>query len=168
MDLQKIICSVSEHRDEIINRLLNFSATDTILYLRGAGCDQSILLLVQKAIDMVNNILNSNFEEVDGFVVSDINQKQKDILKKYLFDMDDQTLTILYFVALELKSVLLGILFVSRSLAVQDVFNLSFAEELEEQKKWGGDETIAKKHSEILENLKQWESFCYERSIFKN
>lgn len=117
---------------------------------------------------MANSIMNSHFEEVNGFEVSNINQKQKDILKKYLFNLDDQTLTILYLVALELKSVLLGVLFVSRSLTMQDVFNLSFAEELEEQKKWGEDEVISKKHAEILENLKQWENFCYERSIFKN
>ncbi len=168
MDLQKISCSISEHRDDIINRLLSFSATDTILYLRGGVCNQSVLLFAKKAIDMANSIMNSHFEEVNGLEVSNINQKQKDVLKKYLFNLDNQSLIILYLVALELKSVLLGVLFVTQSFKVQDVFNLSYAEELEEQKKWGEDEAISNKHSEILENLKQWESFCYERSIFKN
>lgn len=167
-EIQEIACSIYECRDEIILRLLNFSATDTILYLSSCVSNEEILTSLDRMIDSVNRILLTKFEEVEGLEVSEVNLAQKKQLRSFLDRLDDETLAIVYLIATELKSVLLGCLFLYRIFSVKDIFNLAFAEELEEQSKWGCDDCIRQRHTEILGKLISWEKFCDERSLFKN
>lgn len=166
--MQEIIGSIHECRDEIVLRLLDFSATDTILYLSSCVSNKEILTCLDRTIDLVNQILLTKFEEVEGLEVSAINLAQKKQLRSFLAKLDDETLAIVYLVATELKSVLLGCLFLYRVFSVKDIFNLAFAEELEEQSKWGCDDCIRQRHTEIFGKLISWEKFCDERSLFKN
>lgn len=167
-DLQEIVCSVSKHREEIVSRLLEFSATDTILYLRGGISDKHTLNCLQQAVAFANDFLQTEFEEVIGLDVSVVNLAQREQLRSFFVKLNDEALTVVYLVATELKSVLMGCLFLYRFFSVKDIFNLAFAEELEEQSKWGYDDCIHQRHSEILEKLISWEKFCDERSLFKN
>lgn len=167
-DLKEIVCLVGKQRDEIVCRLLDFSATDTILYLEDCVDDEQILSRVKRAISFANEILQTQFEEVQGFEVLAKNLAQKEQLQRFLEQLDDASLAMLYLVATELRSVLLGVLFLYHVFSVHEMFNIAFAEELYEQSKWGRDEDTLHRHAQILENLKRWEKFCDERSLFKN
>ncbi len=167
-DLQEIICSVDEHRKEIVVRLLDFSATDTILYLRECISDEKMLRCLNSAIQLANVFLRTKFEENSGLEVSGVNLAQRAQLKVFLDKLDNESLVVLFLVATELKSVLLGVLFLYNAFSVQDIFNLAFAEELEEQNIWGKDEFVTQRHSEIFDKLISWEKFCDERGLFKN
>ena len=167
-EIQEVICSIHERRGEIVLRLLEFSATDTILYLKECISDKHTLNCLKRAIYLVNDFLQTKFEEVSGLEVSVVNLAQKEQLRTFLNKLDDVSLAVVYLVATELRSVLLGCLFLCRVFSVKDIFNLAFAEELEEQDKWGCDDCIRQKHTEILEKLMSWEKFCNERSLFKN
>ncbi len=166
--MQTIICSIHERRDEIVLRLLEFSATDTILYLRECVSNEQVLNSLKCAISCANDFLQTKFEEVSGLEVSVVNLAQKVQLRTFLNKLDDASLAVVYLVATELRSVLLGCLFLCRVFSVKDIFNLAFAEELEEQNKWGRDDFILQRHAEILKKLKTLEKFCDERSLFKN
>lgn len=168
VEMQEIICSVHEHRNEIVLRLLEFSATDTILYLKECISNEKTLNSLKCAICFANDFLQTKFEEVSGLEVSATNLAQKELLREFLNKLDDVSLAVVYLVATELRSVLLGCLFLCRVFSVKDMFNLAFAEELEEQDKWGCDDCIRQQHAEILEKLMFLEKFCDERSLFKN
>lgn len=167
-DLQEFISSVDGYRKEIVVRLLDFSATDTILYVRECISDEKRLRCLDSAIQLANTFLQTKYEEIFELEVSGVNLAQREKLKVFLDKLDNASLVVLFLVVTELKSVLLGVVFLYHAFSVQDIFNLAFAEELEEQNIWGKDEFITQRYSEIFDKLISWEKFCDERSLFKN
>ena len=63
----------------------------------------------------------------------------------------------LYLSATELRSVLLATLLAERQISVEEAFVCSFAEEIEEQNKWGIPEEIEQRHATVRARLKDAE-----------
>ena len=163
----EIIKKIAEEREYFISVLAEFAETDTLLYLPD-NLAINILEDAVIAIDQTNALLGTSFVRVKDFSVADVNGMQREKMISYLRWLTDEQLAVLYLVATELRSVLLGVLFVKGKASAEMVFRLAFCEELEQQKQWGLDEMLIIKQKEIKLKLKKWEMFCDERSLFKN
>ena len=151
--IEDIIAKTEKQKNELIERLVSFVCHDTILYLPEYSA-------AKKYLCTVNAFLNTDFQMCEAFTTAEINFLQKNKLTDYLDKLSACKLAGLYISATELRSVLLGILLVEKKLDVDEAFACGFAEEIEEQKKWGQIEETIQRHTLIKERLK-----CAERMI---
>ena len=163
----EIIKKIAGEREYFISVLADFAETDTLLYLPD-NLAINTLKDAMTAIGQANVLSGTSFVMVKDFSVVDVNGMQREKMKSYLRRLADEELAVLYLAATELRSVLLGILFVEGKASADTVFRLAFCEELEQQKQWGIDETVIIRQKDIKLKLKKWEMFCNERSLFKN
>ena len=135
-------------KSELIERLVSFVCHDTIFYLSE---NQS----AKKYLTVANAFLSTHFQMCDAFITAESNVSQNDKVEAYLGKLNSSKIVGLYLSATELRSVLLGILFVEGKITVDEAFECGFAEELTEQKKWGTLEEIEQRHKEVIERLKE-------------
>ena len=136
-------------RGELTNNLLDFVVTDCLLFVDDSIPKEDIVC----AVDKVNLLLNTEYMITDALNVLDINKKQRSKLKQYFDDLSDIDFVKIYFVATELKSVLLAILLIENKISTDEAFSLSIYEEDYQQKKWGINEEIIERQNTIKARL---------------
>ncbi|MBR1374418.1 hypothetical protein IJ556_08235 [bacterium] len=132
---------------ELIDRLVSFVSTDTILFLPDSA-------EARKAVAIVNRILRTKFVISEGIEVLEGNSLQSSQVKKYLEQVSFDKLALVYLTAMELRSVLLGILFAEKGIGIEDAFACAFYEELSQQHCWGCLPEILQKQQSIKNRLK--------------
>ncbi len=167
---EQILMQVQEAakmKHELVSLLVPFAATDTLLYLSDV-LNEKIQKEVDDAIKSANEIMGTKFVPVLGLEVCRQNIEQQEIVRRYLEKTDDYRFAVVYLAATELRSVLAGVLLANRALSADDVFQLTFAEELAQQERWGKDEEIKKRQQAIKQRIIELEKVCNERSLFEN
>ena len=154
-------------KQELVSLLVPFAATDTLLYLSDVS-NEKTQKEVDDAIKSANEIMGTKFEPVLGLEVCRQNIEQQEIVRRYLEKTDDYRFAVVYLAATELRSFLAGVLLANRALSAGDVFQLTFAEELAQQERWGKDEEIKKRQQAIKQKIIELEKVCNERSLFEN
>lgn len=149
---------IKSQRNDIINQLASFCATDTLLYL--PDC-----LETTNALHTVNQILKTKYQLCQGINVSTQNIKQEQHIKQYLYSLETDELAFTWHIGKELQSVLIAILLATHRLDVHQAFALAFYEELHQQTTWGQTEEINQRHHHILQTLQQLEQTYDKRSI---
>ena len=153
---EQILMQVQEAakmKQELVSLLVPFAATDTLLYLSDVS-NEKTQKEVGDAIKSANEIMGTKFVPVLGL--------------RYLEKTDDYRFAVVYLAATELRSFLAGVLLANRALSADDVFQLTFAEELAQQERWGKDEEIKKRQQAIKQRIIELEKVCNERSLFEN
>ena len=167
---EQILTQVQEAakmKQELVSLLVPFAATDTLLYLSDVS-NVKMQKEVGDAIKSANEIMGTKFVPVLGVEVCRQNIEQQEIVRQYLEKTDDYRFAVVYLTAIELRSVLAGVLLANRALSADDVFRLAFAEELAQQERWGKDEEIKKRQQDIKQRIIELEKVCHERSLFEN
>lgn len=167
---EQILMQVQEAakmKQELVSLLVPFAATDTLLYLSGV-LNEKMQKEVDDAIKSANEIMGTKFVPVLGLEVCRQNIEQQEIVRRYLEKTDDYRFAVVYLAATELRSVLAGVLLANRVLSADDVFQLTFVEELAQQERWGKDEEIKKRQQDIKQRIIELEKVCHERSLFEN
>ena len=154
-------------KQELVSLLVPFAATDTLLYLSDVS-NEKTQKEVDDAIKSANEIMGTKFVPVLGLEVCRQNIEQQEIVRRYLEKTDDYRFAVVYLAATELRSFLAGVLLANRALSADDVFRLTFAEELAQQERWGKDEEIKKRQQAIKQRIIELEKVCNERSLFEN
>lgn len=154
-------------KQELVSLLVPFAATDTLLYLSDVS-NEKTQKEVGDAIKSANEIMGTKFVPVLGLEVCRQNIEQQEIVRRYLEKTDDYRFAVVYLAATELRSFLAGVLLANRALSADDVFRLTFAEELAQQERWGKDEEIKKRQQAIKQRIIELEKVCNERSLFEN
>lgn len=150
-----------QQKNELIEKLVSFVLTDTILYLPE---DESICT----KLEQVNSLLGTNFALVKGIDVPAENVAQQKKVEKYLLECSAAKTAFVYLMATEIRSVLLAILWMEEKININEVFECAFFEELQEQKQWGEIEEIKERNKLIKSKLNDLEKWRYERSLSKN
>ena len=153
-----ILNALIAQRGELVKRLVSFVSTDTILFLSECQIAENMLRLV-------NNLLCVDFVMAEGLNIPPKNLVQTEIVERYLLSSSAKKTALIYLVATELRSVLLGILWAENKASNDEVFDCAFFEELQEQKKWGKLPEIEAKHLEIRNKLADWEMWKNEGSL---
>lgn len=164
MVLDDILIEVEENRERLTNTLLVFAETDTVLFPFNEACRDCFNSVVLSA----NKILNSSFVLTLGLDVPVCNLKQKDKLRIYLDSLSLFRFVLLYLVAVEVRSVLLGILFVEQEISVNELLNTAFFEEMYQQNKWGETDESTERYNTIKVKLTELEKLGNENSLYEN
>ncbi len=164
MDFEQILKEIKQDRSRLTEVLLNFVQTDTILFAFDEECQSCF----NAKILQVNEILNTAFRSSLFLDVLPCNVVQKDKVCSYLNTLSYGMFMLLYLVATEVRSVLLGVLFIEKKIAIEEILNTSFYEELYEQEKWGEAENLATKYEAVKGVLQELEIYRDENVLFEN
>lgn len=133
-------------KGELVNQLVSFVMTDTLLFLPQ---DETVI----SAVQILNDDLNTVYILSHGIEVLPQNVQQGKKVKQYLEKLSCDDVAFIYQIGKELRSVLLAILLKNKLLNLQQVFDLAFYEEICQQKDWGKTEEIVKRQKDIWEKL---------------
>ena len=116
----------------------------------------------QPVLDLLNAVFKLDLQITTGLTPPD-NKHVVSEFSRHLNNMSDNELTGCFLAALEMKSVLLGLLLAKQKITAADAFKMAFLEELFQNQSWGEDFAAVearentKKHLEQIEGyLKKW------------
>lgn len=154
--------------DVLAGVLKSFVETDTLLFVSPDEAGKEVCGCLERLVGEVNALAGTMYVITDGLDVSDINVAQNARFGAYLETFMPEKTAFVYLAALELRSVMLGILLAERKISVEEAFSAAFYEELFEQKRWGVLEETAHRQREIKNKLFELERIGYERGVFEN
>ena len=157
--LDKAVKEISQYRDDIEKKLLEFARND-LLFFWGEKRD---LYLKQKTewqpiINWVEESLKVKVKKTDKLDTPDNEEMQKPL--KIAFErMSNKELACYYAAALNMKSVLLALALVKGKINAKEAGKLSYLEELWQNEMWGADEEAVKRRKERCDELAIIESY---------
>lgn len=153
--------ALKSQKGEFVEKLVSFVVTDTILYQphEPGFCSK---------ITAVNDLLGTHFVLAEGIGVPAENLRQQECLRAYLEQKTIQQNVFIYLAAMELRSVLLGVLWQEGLIDANEAFTCAFCEELKEQGVWGKTEEIVSRHREIKDKLSDLERWKNEGNLSEN
>ena len=159
--LDQAVEEISQHRDEIIAKLLEFAKTD-LLFFWGENRD---LFLQQKEkwlpiLNWAGKELKVELHKTDKLDVPE-NKEMNGPLAQTLKDMSNKELACYYAAALNMRSTLLALALVKGRIHAEEACRLSYLEELWQNKLWGSDDEAASRRQERCEELKEIESYLH-------
>lgn len=159
--LQTMTKDVSLHRDEIIERMVNFSLTDTLLFRspNAAELIEEERQIWDPIIDWVQKSVNANYEVSESLDVPQKNNASLPHLQVFLESLSDKELAAFYEVAKITKSVFLAAAMVKKRVTADEAFKAAFLEEIWQADKWGHDEEADKRRELIRKELADVEKF---------
>ena len=132
---------IKEHRSEVIEKLVEFSFTDVILFW---SANEDIKKLQAEkwlpVLKWLNNRFKITLKETDGLTPPPQNENNRVVFMQILENMSLKTLTAYYLAAVRLKSPLLALAFAEKKISASEAFDLAYLEELYQSKSWGVDD----------------------------
>ena len=151
---------ISEHREEVIDRLVQFSLTDMLLFW---GHEKDLIERQQKVwgpvLAWAKEELNTKFVTTNTLDVPEENKGSGYRLKLFLETLSDKELAAFYAAALKTRSVLLAAAMVKGNITAEEAFNAAFLEELWQSESWGNDEEACCRRDKIKTEIQEIEDF---------
>lgn len=158
--LDEAVKDVKLHREEIINRLVQFSETDLLLFW---GTDKELVSRQEEVwspiIRWANEAIQAEFKHTKTLDVPEEVKTSAYRLKVFLDSLSDKELAAFYSAALNMKSVLLAMAMVKGRINAEEAFQAAFLDELWQNEKWGSDEEAVKRRTVIKNELSDIEAF---------
>lgn len=151
---------VAEHSSELIERLVNFSLNDVLLYwstdvnLRKEQEEKWLPIL-----QWIKQSMNIEYHSTDTFDVPAENINRAAKLKECVTNMKNKELAAFYTAAINMRSVLLALALVKGKITAQKAFELSELEELYQARKWGSEPLAEARRNSLkkcLLNIEQY------------
>ena len=150
-DLKAMAKDVAQHRDEIIERMVNFSLTDTLLF---RNPDAEDLIAEERQVwDPIVEWAKKNM---------DADFKTSESLQVFLEKLSDKELAAFYQTGKITKSVLLAAALVKKQITADEAFRAAFLEEIWQADKWGHDAEADQRREVIRQELIDVEKFLAE------
>lgn len=151
---------ISAHRSEIIDKLLQFSVTDMLLFW---GSEKSLIERQQKVwepiIKWAGDALETEIRHTDTLNVPEQDKTSGHRMRAFLNSLSDKELAAFYAAALNTRSVLLAMALVRGKITAEQAFEAAFLEELWQNENWGAEEEAVKKRELMKQELKDVEAF---------
>lgn len=158
--LDEAVKDVKLHREEIINRLVQFSETDLLLFW---GTDKELISRQEEVwspiIRWANEAIQAEFKHTKTLDVPEEAKTSAYRLKVFLDSLSDKELAAFYSAALNMKSVLLAMAMIKGRINAEEAFQAAFLDELWQNEKWGSDEEAVKRRTVIRNELSDIEAF---------
>lgn len=158
--LEKMSRDVAQQRSEIIDKLVQFSLTDLLLFW---GTDKDLIARQEAQwgplLQWVKEELDSPFVKTQGLEVPEENKEVGYRLKRFLEGLSDKELTAFYSAALDMRSVLLAAALVKGRINADEAFRAAFLEELWQSENWGTVDDAEQKRMELKQELVEIEKF---------
>ena len=162
LDFKQAEKEIKEHRSEVIEKLVEFSFTDVILFW---SANEEITSLPPEKWLPVLKWLTTRFKitlkETDGLTLPPQNENNRAGFTEILDKMSLKTLTAYYLAAVRLKSPLLALAFAEKKITASEAFELAYLEELYQSKSWGVDEEAEQSRQCVKNELLEIEEFLH-------
>lgn len=153
---------IAQNRSEIIDKLVQFSLTDMLLFW---GQEKDLIERQQETwmpiLQWAKNELDAQFVTTKGLDVPEENKVTGYRLKIFLEGLSDKELAAFYAAALKTRSVLLAAAMVKGHLSAEDAFKAAFLEELWQSENWGNDEEAVGRRAQIKAEIQEIEDFLH-------
>ena len=162
LDFKQAEKEIKEHRSEVIEKLVEFSFTDVILFW--SANDDVKKLQTEKwlpVLKWLNNRFRITLKETDGLTPPPQNENNRAGFTEILEKMSLKMLTAYYLAAVRLKSPLLALAFSEKKITASEAFELAYLEELYQSKSWGVDEEAEKGRQCVKKELLETEEFLH-------
>lgn len=153
---------IKEHRSEVIEKLVEFSFTDVILFW--SANEDVKKQQTEKwlpVLKWLNNRFKITLKETDGLTPPPQNENNRAVFMQILEKMSLKTLTAYYLAAVRLKSPLLALAFVEKKISASEAFDLAYLEELYQSKSWGVDDEAEQGRQCVKNELLEIEDFLH-------
>lgn len=152
--LQNAEADIAKNREAVIERLVEFSLTDMLLFW---GQEKDLIARQEKfwgpILEWAKDEFKAKFVTTNGLDVPEENRQAGYRMKEFLESLSDKELTAFYAAALDMKSVLLAAALVKGRITAQEAFDAAFLDELWQAENWGNDEEADKKRREMKQEL---------------
>lgn len=162
LDFKQAEKEIKEHRSEVIEKLVEFSFTDVILFW--SANDDIKSLQTEKwlpVLKWLNNRFKITLKETDGLTPPPQNENNRAGFTDILEKMNLKTLTAYYLAAVRLKSPLLALALAEKKITASEAFELAYLEELYQSKSWGVDEEAERGRQCVKKELLEIEEFLH-------
>ena len=150
---EELVKEIEQNRVRLTDTLLVFIKTDTILFAFNEECENCF----NRFLSAANKVLNTVFVLTTGLEVAEVNLTQDNVVRNYLDSLSIQKFVLVYWVATQVRSVLLSVLFVEKHINSEQLLNTAFFEELWQQKKWGETAEAEERYCHIRDKLRELE-----------
>lgn len=158
--LQQATEEISVYREDIINRLLKYAATDVLLFW---GTDEKLIRRQEREwaplLEWARDEFDAKLIKTHGLDVPEENMTSGYGFKNFLEHLSDRELAAYYLAALNMRSVLLAAALVKGRINAEQAFQAACLEELFQAEEWGRDEEAESKRRERLAELQEIEKF---------
>ena len=162
-DLEKAREEIAKNRAEVIERLVQFSMTDLLLFW---GQEKDLMERQAKIwgpiLAWAEEKMKAKFATTQSLDVPQENQASGYRLKVFLENLSDKELTAFYAAALQMRSVLLAAALVRGKINAEEAFQAAFLDELWQAENWGSDEEAEKRRQTIKSEIIEIERFLHE------
>ncbi len=162
LDFKQAEKEIKEHRSEVIEKLVEFSFTDVILFW--SANEEIKSLQTEKwlpVLKWLNNRFKITLKETDGLTPPPQNENNRAGFTEILDKMSLKNLTTYYLAAVRLKSPLLAFAFAEKKITASEAFELAYLEELYQSKSWGVDEEAEQSRQCVKNELLEIEEFLH-------
>lgn len=159
--LQMMTKDVAQHRGEIIERMVNFALTDTLLF-RSPDAEELIeeeRKIWDPIIKWAEQNMEADYVTSESLEVPLENNASLPRLQVFLESLTDKELAAFYEASKITKSVLLAAALVRKRITADDAFKAAFLEELWQADKWGHDKEADERRELIHQELADIEKF---------
>lgn len=145
---------VKEHRDAIIEKLLQFSVTDSLFF----WSDNPVLGSKQEKLWLpillwANDEIRIKYTPTKTIEVPAQPKENRIIMKNFLQSLSDKELTGFYLAALNTNSEILAAALVKGHINAEDAFDAAYLEELWQAENWGYEAEAEKKRQSLKQEL---------------
>lgn len=152
--LQQAEKEIAAYREEIIQRLLQFSMTDMLLFW---GADKELVKRQEQqwlpVLEWARDEFKAEFVKTHGLEVPEANKAAAIRLQNFMESLSDKELAAFYLAALNMRSVLLAAALIKGRLSAEQAYQAAYLEELFQAEKWGSDAEAAAKREERRQEL---------------
>ncbi len=159
-DLKAALKDVSQNREAVIDKLVEFSGTDMLLFW---GENKDLIERQQKLwqpiLDWAQQTMDMELEITSGIDVPEQDEKNGALMHAFLEGLSDKELLAFFKAALDMRSVLLAAALVKGRLTAEQAFEAAFVEELWQSETWGVVEEAQERRDELKAELIEIEKF---------
>ncbi len=158
--LKQAVGEIQERREDVIDRLLQFAPTDSLLFW---GNNED---LVKKQEQLWSPVLNWANREINTKYITtrDLNVPEQDEyslnnLKNFMENLSDKELAAFYLASVNMKSELLAAALVKGHISAEQAFDAANLEELWQTEHWGKESVSEERRQSLKRELHDIEQF---------
>lgn len=159
---------IEKHRDEVIEKLVQFSMTDTLMFW---GNEKDLIEEQEQAwtpiLKWCEKTLSTHIETTNTLNVPETTIESGYRVKNFLYSLSSQELTVFYKSALLMKSVMLAMAFTKKFITAEQAFKAAYLEEIWQNQSWGTTEETEKQREALKTELYELAEFLDENSPAK-
>ena len=158
-DIVKSAQYIEKNRPEIIQRMIKFLQTDTLIFLSNSDTLYSVQKEQwQPLLDIAKEVFELNINQTTTLCPPN-HEKAEKVLAKVLEKLTLKELTVGFLAAMETQSVIIGLLLAKKQINAAEAFEKAFMEELYQNKIWGTDDFLENIQRQNSQNLLELEKF---------